>query len=1684
MSLTDSNKIGNLWKKSRGVVDVQKNSPYYSAGQQPFVENILNKDVFSEEVPDELPPGNPINVPGFGLISEYSVTGLDYKFNQIGVAPGGIDPSIPPSEISTVLGLPGYKLTSIGYPQLTYYHRIPLIQHPSANAPAAGAIPGLKSTWYFPDNTNPLQSALRYTINFKKGGLSHYAQRFYIDNGTLPGNVFTEIKEGFLPHLMTFDNKSGYVLLYGENDAASNWKITPTSTATTGPLLVSFIRYEGPLGAGGAGGGLDVSFNNVDISENLISEDTDLIQVSTFEIQRPVVSVNSSNDATQDPNPNIYGYYLIAECDNIRSTSLLPNVYDFTVNLGFFEIEVIDNSQPTGGATAKFKFNSKFYLGINGYNDINNKGQVVFQAIRSSFQRYKNSPIKKIILVSDTNDDKYKVYIHFDYNIAQYGGPNGAGWNDANVPSGESLFDKKLRFQVRITNNDSNKTINYDGTVYDNNWKIKNFDFDDTLPMNEIPGQPSTGLSSSFTMYEYDMSQLVTDEGIRTKNALFGENEVYAQGYNLISKWEKTQPSFPGDFLCKVNFSQNPNDDIYYDKNFASANSMVYLRLSYDHNNSGTLATQAILFNISFLWDNSSLPGIEGNINVLSHHCSDLPTVLQGTGINTIIKDLELIKDSGNTITVLCRCNYSAGIQSQNVECYVELFNNRENMIETVGIPAANFWAPNENFSLGGGGNANLIIDKVDLTNVWTQHKRKLGTNRLILTRDPEYFSTFPGNCPILTENHEILDSTNGYQNYAIKDYSNNLILHAEKGNVIINVNDPNYNTSTDGGNYSNYGGLKIFNSGSSQNSGNIPPAPMIELVSKNGLNNGVAAGVNSNGLPFGSSKIFSTSEGNTVIEGAGNTLQLNTGWTENYFDKSKMTFVMRGDSPTKETTALTMEYNVQNTGKTEITFNETRDDTDTIIFTPNYNWTQGIPTVDKPFAFKVDSTTDKTIIKTDLDVGNNKTITDSSTGDTVVAGHFGRNTKINSYPDHHGQLTNRAYVQEVVVDLSSTQVDTLGVVDLDWVTIAKTGIFRENSSNGNWECIRRDDFRGNAVFEITDKTGSHHHTVKFLANAHFNKTSLKVLSNQYYVQKRFEAIRIYSAGTYDGNVLQVKIRCPAVSTGTATISSYNSSGNPIYDPWNGSNVSSISLKIWQNTNDSGWVVNKKLIEIENDPTLYLIYDPSLPGGSSTSPNPNFGTKYEDMSASNECIVSVDENKVLTTTFREEFFNGILIQTPSGDQSDIALGGGDIETEGGNIYMGSVAGGGGDIEMSGGNITGFNIIYGDAAASNNSDHTVIIKASNTSYSNSVSPHINDPHKIKFDSLIVLPSLSFRGPFGNSSGATNNSNCFNTQAVIQNSDEVGSVIFDKALNSLIYKFSTEFTQKIYRLVPNNSTSLYNNTPSGWNGNATYPSSRFWYKTWTYTLPSSSYTVSSSKIPDIYLYDCYDTEHYAGADGQNYISALWYQHRAQSNSTSPINPGVGKQTKFGLHIPTSITNSGDYIPILWNNYKMPHDGYFTGARIDFSGASGTIKIKNGSNRNTGSGGTIAASSLKLMARMGSGSNERDVVVGTVFTGLTGSNLVATSGTGSHVCETEIKDSGGDAFIFIGINPFVGAPLFNKGETVSFWFHFDKKFSGDRIYIRGETNLLIPSQPASASTYWGPTIIEPYCNFFIPY
>ena len=179
---------------------------------------------------------------------------------------------------------------------------------------------------------------------------------------------------------------------------------------------------------------------------------------------------------------------------------------------------------------------------------------------------------------------------------------------------------------------------------------------------------------------------------------------------------------------------------------------------------------------------------------------------------------------------------------------------------------------------------------------------------------------------------------------------------------------------------------------------------------------------------------------------------------------------------------------------------------------------------------------------------------------------------------------------------------------------------------------------------------------------------------------------------------------------------------------------------------------------------------------------------------------------------------------------------------------------------------------------------------------------------------------------------------------------------------------------------------------------------------------------------------------------------------------------------------MTNAyNTHVPVMWNNYSMPHAGYFTGARITFGGAAGNIRIKNGSGRPS----TTTGSSLKLMARLkyGTGGDNRDVLVGTVFSGGTASSTTYSSGAGSHVVETNIRHNG-DLLAFARY----GAPLFKKSEICIFWFYFDRKFSSDTINVNGETWLLsngnYPGTPPSAGTYWGPTIVAPYCNFFVPY
>ena len=108
----------------------------------------------------------------------------------------------------------------------------------------------------------------------------------------------------------------------------------------------------------------------------------------------------------------------------------------------------------------------------------------------------------------------------------------------------------------------------------------------------------------------------------------------------------------------------------------------------------------------------------------------------------------------------------TVNIISSNVECYVEIYNNRDNINRSTVRPGpANYWAGNFEFrSSVHHINSSTIIDKVELGNDITSEtitfkSKRLGTNKLILTKDTGFYTSANSNanCPSITENENIL---------------------------------------------------------------------------------------------------------------------------------------------------------------------------------------------------------------------------------------------------------------------------------------------------------------------------------------------------------------------------------------------------------------------------------------------------------------------------------------------------------------------------------------------------------------------------------------------------------------------------------------------------------------------------------------------------------------------------------------------------------------------------------------------------------------------------------------------------------------------------------------------------------------------------------------------------------------
>lgn len=216
----------------------------------PFRDYVFNTNIFSNNIPDNIAD---FSANYFGT-TYYGIAALDLSNSG---ALGGT-----PQPLGISYELPGTNLK--------YFYKVEL----------DFALTNNYQTWYIPtDDLSSNNSLLRDSIPFNYDAeFKSYFPALY-DNS---GNTAFGLYGNKIPWLI--DYKSGFIQYYTtDNIVAETIFNNVPPTGTGGKPRFSFVKYIGPKGAsGGGGGGGDASFNNIDISGDIILQDNNLMQSLTI----------------------------------------------------------------------------------------------------------------------------------------------------------------------------------------------------------------------------------------------------------------------------------------------------------------------------------------------------------------------------------------------------------------------------------------------------------------------------------------------------------------------------------------------------------------------------------------------------------------------------------------------------------------------------------------------------------------------------------------------------------------------------------------------------------------------------------------------------------------------------------------------------------------------------------------------------------------------------------------------------------------------------------------------------------------------------------------------------------------------------------------------------------------------------------------------------------------------------------------------------------------------------------------------------------------------------------------------------------------------------------------------------------------------------------------------------------
>ena len=283
---SDSQKTDLLFKEFTGVVNTNQTGTF-AQEDFAFQDFIFNDGVLSNEIP--------VDLSDISLNGVYGVAALDASFSQNNATHGDTY-AIPNTDL------------------VFYYKR--LLQKAYANS---------NRSWYVPDASDSTISDLKGTIPFKyDANYDSYRQNLWNNAGSSTQGLYNA------PLYWLMDYKSGFVEFYGEENAINNW------VSSFGPPRFSYIRYEGPRGAGSGGiePGSDASFNMLEATD--ISCQTLTVNQEAYiqYLQAPDISgqnldVTDISCQTLTVNQEAFIETLEAtdiSCDNllVREQALLP----------------------------------------------------------------------------------------------------------------------------------------------------------------------------------------------------------------------------------------------------------------------------------------------------------------------------------------------------------------------------------------------------------------------------------------------------------------------------------------------------------------------------------------------------------------------------------------------------------------------------------------------------------------------------------------------------------------------------------------------------------------------------------------------------------------------------------------------------------------------------------------------------------------------------------------------------------------------------------------------------------------------------------------------------------------------------------------------------------------------------------------------------------------------------------------------------------------------------------------------------------------------------------------------------------------------------------------------------------------------------------------------------------------